>query len=112
MGPRELQQQIHSTFSPITGVWSDFQSQIIVLYQATSGYADFNNHLLREYNRKVYDFGMTGLAFTPHDAGYRFLGTSIAAIPDSGYVFVFTINNDQVFVSGDAVQVPDSYANS
>lgn len=113
MGPRELQQQIHSTFSTNSGVWSDFRTDIIAAYTAYSGRADFNDHLLREFNRKVYDFGMTGLVFSPHDAGYRFIGSSIEPTPDAGFVFVFDDNGDQVFLNtNDPIQVPDSYANA
>ena len=112
MGPRELQQKIHSTFSTGEVVWDGFRSEIVDLYELASGYADFNDHLIREFNRKVYKIGHTGLAFTPHDGGYRFIGSEVATYPDEGYVFLFIDNGDQVFTFNNrAIQVPSGLAN-
>lgn len=114
MSPRELQNQIHSTFSSDEAVWQNFQSEIGVLYQAAPQHTDFNNHLVREFNRKVYKIGFPALAFAPHDAGYRFIDAEISvASPDEGFVFVYTIDDDLVRLNtSDPIQVPDSYANS
>ena len=43
----------------------------------------------------------------------RFIFVDGQEMPDANYVFVYTIDNEQVFTNTDqAVQVPDNYANS
>jgi hypothetical protein len=111
--PRHLQSEIHSDFSSNTGVWANYKTLIIGLYDSSQDplKTDFDNHLIREYNRKIHNLGQnTSLFITPFDAGYRFVGEQI---PDLNYVFVYTIDDQQVFTNTDeAVQVPDNYANS
>lgn len=113
MGPRELQQKIHSTFSTGEAAWSSFKSEIITLYNNTSNYADFNDHLLREFNRKVLGLGFDGLVFSPYDGGYRFIGSSLGGVPDSGFVFLYNNLDEQVVTnSEDNIQIPEEFANS
>jgi hypothetical protein len=111
--PRHLQSEIHSDFSSETGVWANYKNLIIGLYDSSQDplKTDFDNHLIREYNRKIHNLGQSsGLFITPFDAGYRFVGEGI---PDLNYVFLYTIDDEQVFTNTDqAVQVPDDYANS
>lgn len=115
MGPRELQQKIHSTFSPIEGTWSSFKEEIEVFY-AVHDKSELNSHLLREFNRKVLGLGFAGLAFSPYDGGYRFIGESIGGgggSPDSGFVFVYDDLGNQVVLNDDSnVQVPEGEANA
>jgi hypothetical protein len=78
MSPRILQQKIHSTFSTNAAVWEDFRTEITDLYNATTNRVDFNNHLLREFNKKVRDLNLSSdLYFTPFDGGLRFIGVNI-----------------------------------
>jgi hypothetical protein len=74
MHPRLLQATIHSDFSTDSGVWVDYRSEIESL--ASESHQDLNDHLIREFNRKIQDLGQpTGLYFTPNDAGLRFIGS-------------------------------------
>ena len=51
--PRILQSEIHSNFSLDTGVWNNYKTGIINLYNNIQNKEDFNDHLIREYNRKI-----------------------------------------------------------
>lgn len=110
--PRHLQSEIHSDFSSNSGVWANYKTLIIGLYDNSQDplKTDFDNHLIREYNRKIHDLIQNNSLFiTPFDAGYRFVGEQIA---DLNYVFLYTIDDEQVFTNTDqAVQVSDHYAN-
>lgn len=72
--PRRLQDKIHSEKSTTTGVWFDYRSGIIDVCTGNSLTEDINDHLIREYNRKVENLDLTGYSFVTYDAGYRFLG--------------------------------------
>ena len=72
--PRQLQSKIHSDYSTGEIVWSGYRDEIINLATgiASSSKEDFNDHLIREYNRKIYSLNQpTGYLFTPYDGGYR-----------------------------------------
>lgn len=74
MHPRLLQATIHSDFSTSSGVWANYRSEIESL--ASESYQDLNDHLIREFNKKIRDLGQSSnLYFTPNDAGLRFLGS-------------------------------------
>jgi len=78
MGPRNLQSEIHSSYITGSGVWSDYRSQIKTMYDSSSSKEDFNDHLIREYNRKIDRLNQpSGLYITPFDGGFRFIGDSI-----------------------------------
>jgi hypothetical protein len=80
--PRHLQSEIHSDFSSESGVWASYKTLVIGLYNSSQDplKTDFDNHLIREYNRKIHDLGQnSGLFITPFDAGYRFIGTSVSS---------------------------------
>lgn len=81
--PRQLQAQIHSDFSTVGAVWSGYRSSILDLYTGTGigtglgigsgAIEDFNNHVMREFNRKIIALNQsTGLMFTPYDGGFRY----------------------------------------
>ena len=85
--PRHLQSIIHSEKSISGSIWSGYNQQIIDLWNLVSGHGDFNDHLIREYNRKIDLFNQpTGLFFAPYDAGYRFIGSSIS-LTISGFAY-------------------------
>lgn len=78
MSPRTLQSQIHSSYETGSGAWVAFRTGIVDLYNAASNKADYNDHLIREFNRKISILNQpTGLFIAPYDAGFRFTGTSI-----------------------------------
>lgn len=73
--PRRLQSSIHSDFSVVPATWSGYKSQITGLWVNDPSKNDFNNHLIREYNRKIDILNMdTGGYISPYDAGYRYIG--------------------------------------
>ena len=72
--PRELQATIHSNLLPTTGELNSYKSQITGLYTVSTA-VDFDNHLIREFNRKCYYAGQTGFMIEPFDAGFRYEGT-------------------------------------
>jgi len=106
--PRHLQSQIHSDFSRISGTWTGYRAQITGLYGRSQDTqkTDFDNHLIREYNRKIDNLSQTDSLFiSPFDAGYRFVGEEIS---DLNYVFVYNISNEQVFTNtNQAIQFPN-----
>ncbi len=78
MGPRFLQSKIHSDYTTGSGNWSGYRDQIKTLYDASISKVDFNDHLIREYNRKIDRLNQeTGLYIAPFDGGFRFIGDSI-----------------------------------
>lgn len=74
--PRRLQQQIHSSFATGISTWQDFKSGIVDLYSVSGSQVDFNDHLIREFNRKVDTFDYTGLMFEPYDGGFRLISNT------------------------------------
>lgn len=73
--PRRLQSQIHSNFSTASGTWTGFRAQITGFTGSIASKEDFNDHLIREYNKKIITLGQpTGLLFSPYDAGFRYIG--------------------------------------
>lgn len=75
MNPRFLQNSIHQDFRTDSGIWINYKSTITGDY-AGSNHQDLNDHLIREYNKKIINLGQpTGLLFSPYDGGYRFLGS-------------------------------------
>jgi hypothetical protein len=78
MGPRYLQAKIHSDYSTGSSAWFDYRSQIKSMYDLADSKEDFNDHLIREYNRKIDRLNQeTGLYISPFDGGFRFIGESI-----------------------------------
>ena len=80
--PRRLQQIIHQEFRADLGVWFQLQAQVIAI-STQNGIRthDINDHLIREYNRRVVRLGLAddnfdpnNLIIDPHDAGFRYLG--------------------------------------
>jgi len=113
MSPRLLQQQIHSTFATGLATWEGFRTDIINLYNSGTNYADFNDHLVREFNKKIRDFNFdSGLYFGPYDGGLRFIGSELGVPADEGFVFVYAGGQQVLLNNGDQVQVPEQYANA
>ncbi len=93
-------------------VFESFRTQIITFYNGAISKADFNDHLLREFNKKVRDLGLSStLYFTPFDGGLRFIGSDLGVQPSNGFIFVFA-NSEQVLTNeGDSIEIPEQYAN-
>ncbi len=73
--PRRLQAKIHSESSLVPAVWSDYRLQVIAKAQASTKWQDINDHLIREFNRKVDTLPfINALSITPYDAGFRYIG--------------------------------------
>ena len=51
MSPRILQGKIHCDFSTNASVWNAYKVQITELYTVSTRTDDFNDHLIREFNR-------------------------------------------------------------
>jgi|TARA_R110002020_G_scaffold126312_6_gene284056 hypothetical protein len=81
--PRLLQAEIHSETGTTTGIWVPYRDEITGGYLtsgASGNFVDWDNHLMREYNRKVHqqvsgDNTPTGLYLDPYDAGFRYTGS-------------------------------------
>jgi hypothetical protein len=81
MGPRYLQAQIHADYSTGSGVWIDYRTGIQSMYEEISSKVDFNDHLIREYNRKIDRLNQpTSLFISPYDAGFRFTDSPVNII--------------------------------
>jgi hypothetical protein len=78
MGPRFLQSQIHSDYSTGSNTWTEYRNSIKTMYDSSTSKVDFNDHLIREYNRKIERLNQqTGLYIAPFDGGFRFIGDFI-----------------------------------
>jgi len=73
--PRFRQSRIHSSSLPSSGDFATWNSEIIADYNSGNS-EEIGNHVIREFNRKAYNFGYTGQMLAPYDAGFRFVGTS------------------------------------
>jgi hypothetical protein len=88
MSPRLLQQKIHSTFATNEATWESFRTEITNLYDNVTNKADFNNHLIREFNRKIINLGLSqNLMFSPFDSGFRFLGNTLGELAITGFAY-------------------------
>jgi len=83
--PRRLQSKIHSEKSTVAQIWTDYKQQIIDLWNTSQSKADFNDHLIREFNRKINRFNKSSdLFIKPFDGGYRFIGgPSLSTLSDN-----------------------------
>jgi hypothetical protein len=90
MSPRKLQNEIKQDFRADNSVWSSYKNSIASEF-AQINYQDLSDHLLREFNRKIVNLGLSGdLMFAPFDAGFRFTGSSIdTTIPSALLDFYF-----------------------
>jgi hypothetical protein len=80
MGPRFLQSQIHSDYSTGSNTWTEYRNSIKSMYDSSTSKVDFNDHLIREYNRKIDRLNQeTGLFIAPYDGGFRFIGNTITS---------------------------------
>ena len=77
--PRLLQSEIHSENST-NPVWSGYRVDIKSMFDASTIKEDFNDHLIREYNRKIERLNQSsGLYIAPFDGGFRFIGSDISS---------------------------------
>jgi hypothetical protein len=81
--PRRLQNAIHSEKSTSLSVWQSYKNEVNSFIRET--WADINDHLVREFNRRVYNLGFSSLMFSPFDAGFRYTAVG------SGF---FILNSD------------------
>ena len=97
MGPRTLQQKLHSTFD--RAVIIGLRPAIDALRIGASNLADFRDHLLREYNKKVYTLRLSaGLFFAPYDGGLRFLGSGATEEGLTDNTGVFLVSKDGFYL--------------
>jgi hypothetical protein len=100
MNPRFLQSKIHSEKSSSQSVWNDYFTEVVNEYSAAVSLEDFNDHLIREFNRRVYNLGFYSLLITPYDAGFRLRGIydgAGPAVPTNALVY----NSDYLVYNGD-----------
>lgn len=76
--PRLTQDDIHTNFSIDSGDWVAYRAQVTGFY-GTDDRQDLDDHLVREFNKKIEDLGMpTGLFIQPYDGGRRYIGDGIS----------------------------------
>jgi len=73
--PRFQQAEIHSLVNPSSGDMTGYRATITGLYPLFDTKDDFNDHVLREFNRVAHVSGWTGMMFSPYDDGFRYVGT-------------------------------------
>lgn len=89
---RRKQDEIHTNFSTDSGTWANFRAEVIDLYNISTD-DDFNDHLAREFNKKIHDLGQPDELFiTPHDAGFRYIGSGVFGDVGFTYTFDFTLS--------------------
>jgi hypothetical protein len=81
--PRHLQSELHSSFSKSVPNWQYFRDSIKRLFDAssTTRRADFNNHVVREHNRKIKRLNLPINLLIPNcDSSGRLKSNAIDAI--------------------------------
>mgnify|MGYP001161108850 FL=1 len=82
--PNNLQSRLHSSTSVNSGDWADFRAEITGSFGVSGSNEYYSQHIIREYNRKVFNLepsitgtapATTGLLLRPFDAGFSYLGT-------------------------------------
>jgi len=83
--PNDLLGEIHSSNSVSSGDWAAFRSEVTGMYLLSGQGGEWDaQHLIREYNRKVYSLYeswtgdspvTTGLFIDPYNAGFSYQGT-------------------------------------
>jgi hypothetical protein len=84
MHPRFLQSTIHSEKSSILAVWEGYQTNVIDAYTVAPLLEDLHDHLIREFNRRVYNLGFYSLLFSPYDGGFRLAGVYVTGSGGGG----------------------------
>jgi hypothetical protein len=100
MHPRFLQSTIHSEKSSILAVWEGYQTNVIDAYTVAPLLEDLHDHLIREFNRRVYNLGFYSLLLSPYDGGFRLAGVYEAGgggAPANALVY----NNDNLVYNSD-----------
>jgi len=74
--PRDLLHEIHSNTRPTSPELSGYYAEITGNYDNFEQ-DDYHDHVIREYNRRAWNYGFTGQMITPYDDGFRYVGTGI-----------------------------------
>ena len=53
--PNNLQSRLHSSTSVNSGDWADFRAEITGSYGVSGSNEYYSQHIIREYNRKVFN---------------------------------------------------------
>ena len=82
--PNDLSSRIHSSTSANSGDWANFRAEITGSYEVSGGKEYYSQHIIKEYNRNVFDRdpswktsapATTGLLIRPFGDGFNYLGT-------------------------------------
>ena len=73
--PNLTKDQIHTENSTDFSVWTEYREDIISLYN-TYDRSNLDDHVTREFNRKVTILGYLSLLILPSDSGGRYIGTN------------------------------------
>jgi hypothetical protein len=84
MHPRFLQSTIHSEKSSTLAVWEGYQTNVVDAYTVAPLLEDLHDHLIREFNRRVYNLGFYSLLFSPYDGGFRLAGVYVTGSGGGG----------------------------
>lgn len=102
MHTRFLQSMIHSEKSSILAVWEGYQTNVIDAYTAKPLLEDLHDHLIREFNRRVYNLGFYSLLLSPYDGGFRLAGVYSAGGGGEGApANALVYNNDNLVYNSD-----------
>jgi hypothetical protein len=72
--PRNKLHEIHSDFTTTSGVWITYRAEITGFYN-TYNRVDLDDHVVREFNKKIRDLGQPeSLYIAPYDGGLRYIG--------------------------------------
>lgn len=72
--PRLTQSNIHADFSTGSGIWTGYRAEITGFYGSYDR-VDLDDHVVREYNRKIHTLDLPDSLFIePFDAGRRYIG--------------------------------------
>ena len=75
--PRNKLHEIHADFTPTSGAWITYRSEITGFYNNYSR-ADLDDHVVREFNKKVKNLQLPeSLYIAPYDGGLRYIGDGI-----------------------------------
>lgn len=72
--PRLTQAEIHVETGVNSGIWTGYRAEITGFYGSYDR-VDLDDHVVREFNRKIHDLNLpTGLFIGPYDGGRRYIG--------------------------------------
>lgn len=83
MGPRQIQQLIHSEKENSFAIWSGYKEMIQESWNEVSRKDDFNDHVVREFGKKLESFNLSSnLSFEGTDAGFRLKIASLSGLAE------------------------------